>query len=531
MYISLMFAMLMISAVWTSIGTGDAILTKLRSQEAADSAAYSGAVAHAQGMNFIAMLNVSMLALTGVFITGHKMGDVLEAAYAPNLNTNNWHDRASSQRGDEASKYTGSVPVLGAEKYIVARTFGWPVGPGPLSSYSCIADHTCADRDVMGDCEHQQARKVVGDHNYCEISGRLEGSRNQLLYGNNTTREQWSMDAFEREVIGNGFANMAEMQSVIANNQGGLGMAVGAMAGGSMVGAKGSIDAADGTLPEDTKVYVASITAKAGAGGFFASSARAVNSAPSSTAVKFVGQLPMTPHAVRDLCGYLTGGVNATQLDLHNLVGSRPNASSKRQVETARYLGGAVIDTAMRNGARCEGDASIWARPDGAGFKGPMFMAGGAAGGINLEGTEIMNGGKAFQLVGMTSGTPDQARSNFVKGPFRWFGGIKAGAGKIAGEDSQGAGAVAAATQQRAESEFYLHCADGGSDGQWGDDKCNGQNLAGFRLQWRARLAPIRSEILAASGLGGSSGESSPAVDGRVMTGGSSPIKGRPKRN
>ena len=68
MVIGLFLALAVIGAMWCAIGIGDAILARENSQEAVDSAAFTNAVLHARGMNFIAFLNIIVMALTMAYL-------------------------------------------------------------------------------------------------------------------------------------------------------------------------------------------------------------------------------------------------------------------------------------------------------------------------------------------------------------------------------------------------------------------------------------------------------------------------------
>lgn len=68
MIIGLFLALAVIGALWCVIGIGKAMLAREVSQEAADSAAFTNAVIHARGMNFIAFVNIIMMALTMAYL-------------------------------------------------------------------------------------------------------------------------------------------------------------------------------------------------------------------------------------------------------------------------------------------------------------------------------------------------------------------------------------------------------------------------------------------------------------------------------
>jgi hypothetical protein len=68
MLIGLFLALAVIGALWCLIGIGNAIIAREHSQEAVDSAAFTNAVLHARGMNFIAFINIIVMALTMTYL-------------------------------------------------------------------------------------------------------------------------------------------------------------------------------------------------------------------------------------------------------------------------------------------------------------------------------------------------------------------------------------------------------------------------------------------------------------------------------
>lgn len=69
MLMGIFFATFLVGSLWYLFGIGQAILFRERAQEVADSAALSSAIIHAQGMNFIAALNLIQFAL----VIGHMI--------------------------------------------------------------------------------------------------------------------------------------------------------------------------------------------------------------------------------------------------------------------------------------------------------------------------------------------------------------------------------------------------------------------------------------------------------------------------
>ncbi|CAN5342519.1 hypothetical protein BH09MYX1_BH09MYX1_06060 [soil metagenome] len=68
MVMGIFFACAMIGLTWEFIGLGDAMIWRDRSQEVADSIAFSSASVHARAMNFIAFLNIIMLIMTTIYL-------------------------------------------------------------------------------------------------------------------------------------------------------------------------------------------------------------------------------------------------------------------------------------------------------------------------------------------------------------------------------------------------------------------------------------------------------------------------------
>ena len=78
MLIGLFMACFLIGSLWFIVGIGDAIVMRDTAQEAADAVAFSAATVHARGMNFIAALNLVMLAIVAVYIVMGMISDTLQ---------------------------------------------------------------------------------------------------------------------------------------------------------------------------------------------------------------------------------------------------------------------------------------------------------------------------------------------------------------------------------------------------------------------------------------------------------------------
>ncbi len=68
MVIGIFMACAMVGFMWYMVGIGDAFLWRDRSQEAADSIAFSSAAIHAHSMNIIAFLNIVMSVLAAIYL-------------------------------------------------------------------------------------------------------------------------------------------------------------------------------------------------------------------------------------------------------------------------------------------------------------------------------------------------------------------------------------------------------------------------------------------------------------------------------
>jgi hypothetical protein len=78
MVVGLLFACFLAGALWYVIGVGDAVVFRDRMQEAADAVAFSSAVIHARGMNFIVVCNIIMFALTAIYAVLAIVTDIAE---------------------------------------------------------------------------------------------------------------------------------------------------------------------------------------------------------------------------------------------------------------------------------------------------------------------------------------------------------------------------------------------------------------------------------------------------------------------
>ena len=68
MLIGVFMACFLIGALWSIVGLGDMLVYRDKVQEAADHTAFSSATVHARGMNFMAALNLVMLAIVAIWV-------------------------------------------------------------------------------------------------------------------------------------------------------------------------------------------------------------------------------------------------------------------------------------------------------------------------------------------------------------------------------------------------------------------------------------------------------------------------------
>lgn len=80
MLVGLCMACFLIGALWFAIGIGDAIIFRDGMQEVSDHAAFTAAVLHAKGMNFISACNLMILGMVAVHVMMGVLNDALQIA-------------------------------------------------------------------------------------------------------------------------------------------------------------------------------------------------------------------------------------------------------------------------------------------------------------------------------------------------------------------------------------------------------------------------------------------------------------------
>ncbi len=499
-YVGLMFAMLIAASAWSTLGTGDAILAKLKSQELADASVYSSAVTNAQGMNFVATLNVAMLALTGTYVAGQKVVNVLDTAINVNPNTENNLGGAADGLFDGPADNSGWRPV---------KNWG-RADPGVSAvNLACAKEpNKCRADDIRATCAKQEQAKVMGDRrDYCDVAGAIRKAHDAMAGGGpGDAMGKMGLEGFKAIVVAKSFPELAKMQHTIASTQGSLGDYLGSMMKKQVATPAGQ----SGILDGETTAHVVSVCTKGG-GNYKAT--KALQNSESLGADNNAGhQLPVTPHPAADLCLYV--GIKEGTTFRDDEVGKRATVSSGQDATR----GGAILGIGTRRDTNC-GVADVWKLSPTVAFNGPMLIAGGPAPAAPGAERGLQNGGVGFQSVSMITSKMPEERGQLAVRPFGWFSSLgNRGDWQPAPPPANAAGTY------RAQGEFYLDCARGISSGRWDDTLCNGQNLAMMRLQWRARLTPIRtsSSALTASGLGASgtpgiAPEGAPSVDGKFV--------------
>src|ERR1019366_6590532 len=78
MVLGIFMACAMVGMMWYIIGIGDAVIWRDRSQEAADSMAFSSAAVHARGMNMISFINMVFAIVVGLYLVAAVIYNVLD---------------------------------------------------------------------------------------------------------------------------------------------------------------------------------------------------------------------------------------------------------------------------------------------------------------------------------------------------------------------------------------------------------------------------------------------------------------------
>lgn len=129
MLIGLCMACFLIGAMWFVIGIGDAIVFRDTMQEVTDHAAFTSAVLHAKGMNFIAACNLMMLGMVAVHVMMGLINDALTAVALLLAIPSNGGSIEAANAWKEAYKAYGASfkPLASSMHYSeVVSAYGYP---------------------------------------------------------------------------------------------------------------------------------------------------------------------------------------------------------------------------------------------------------------------------------------------------------------------------------------------------------------------------------------------------------------------
>ncbi|WP_394846531.1 hypothetical protein LZC95_03595 [Pendulispora brunnea] len=123
MVMGLFMALSLVASLWFLIGIGQAIIFRDRGQEAADAMAFSVAAVDARGMDLIAVINIIMLALVGIYLLIQIVADAMMASiiFEPEGISVDRFNTNVVQNG----VLTVALPVLGASQAVVAVATPW----------------------------------------------------------------------------------------------------------------------------------------------------------------------------------------------------------------------------------------------------------------------------------------------------------------------------------------------------------------------------------------------------------------------
>lgn len=452
LYVALPMALLMIGGAWSILGFGDLILLRMHGQEAADAAAFSSAVTHAQGMNLIACLNIAMVALAGTYVAMRYLADIMNVILGV-------HRSGSNTREDlDAGRFRGMV--LSTLGYQEADVISGACSGSDAAPY-------CADRsdvDKSSCVNHDKKYGTNGDgteKSSCDVSKPLSAAFWKLAGGPTQADVNKKMLAtFERNVVGEGLNAMSGLQFTLQRVQPMVASANAALIaekqnlGGVGVGLSAALlQPQKSRFAQNGRVGlpVASLRPKTAFCDFFGRSAADV-------ANQERARVP-APAAAR---------VGA-QLQIGRAL--RQNAGERFCID--RFL---RVDSGT---ASRPAPSAYWSARDASTreFHGPMVLT-------TLLGGAIQNGGSGFQVFGaMTLRAKEsmtdkamaglaQSQRIFRKGPRL--------------QDT----APTTVRSYVAQAEFYLECGTGENDGtgKWSSSECSGGNMALFKMNWRARL-------------------------------------------
>ncbi len=134
MVLGIFMACAMIGLTWEFIGFGDAMLWRDRSQEAADSAAFSSAAVQARAMNIIAFLNMILLLMAVVYLAAAFIFNILDLILVITGRSNKRIWGLPWPAPKQCKWHTGEVELIAT----VLDAFGVPAEPiNAVAGYFC----------------------------------------------------------------------------------------------------------------------------------------------------------------------------------------------------------------------------------------------------------------------------------------------------------------------------------------------------------------------------------------------------------
>ena len=148
MLTSIFAACFLVGGLWFVIGTTDAIVHRQRMQEAADAVAFSAAATQARGMNFLAAMNLILVALAAIYVVYRATQALCHAGIF----------FTGLPPGTTSADYPGVAESNRCELKAVAGFFAGGVGLCPLAT---LLHQTRRQLDVQIQMHYQLMDKVV----------------------------------------------------------------------------------------------------------------------------------------------------------------------------------------------------------------------------------------------------------------------------------------------------------------------------------------------------------------------------------
>ncbi|MBX3189245.1 MAG: hypothetical protein KF819_19635 [Labilithrix sp.] len=414
----------LIGCLWFLIGIGDAIVFRDTMQEATDHAAFTSAVIHAKGMNFISACNLILLALIAIHILMGMIHDIL-LAYC----------------------ILFAVPTLGAACIPYARWRPIYTGYGRIFKPIAAAIHLA---------------EVVASYGYPYV-GAYKGYTLGNDYGNFGPKkhDMW-MATLSPSMLPGGIMDGLLNKAFTRKGKGPVG--------------------ADGK-PTDDKSFTNSGASKKGlpvAAKKYSEVCDKIGKMGIDALLSLTGNSNLGKGGVMGMVKKIIGGIlkfrycNDLGSDIPDLAGSMKEANGEidkanTQIDTNNANlpeGGKAADKignidigAGAGGGSCWKDNSVidpgldkwW------GCDGPLLPWGGTSNGSPWNQVWAVNFRPSF--------TDDQEHAVAI------------------GQRKMGQRSTATPNTYFAEAEFYFDCT-----GKWSDQGCNFEDNAGYSIQWRARL-------------------------------------------